>query len=385
MKLYNIFKKISFLVIILLSVFFLNSNNVKAEIEEFSVQENIIISENEIINNDVYIISQDLIVDGSISGDLVVISNNITINGEIAGDLIAISNNIEVNGIINGNIRAISENLIINGIVKKNISTISVNLDTNSSSFIGWSVLSLSDKISLNGQINGNVNLFSNNLDINSIIEKNLNINILNKEGYLTLGNKAIINGQLFYKNFSENIINIDGQIIGQTNSELKKSNDFFILPWLIKRLFLIFSAILLALLLTTLIKNLDEKIEIKDTKHFLNLLLRGSVLFFVAPILSLLLLFSIIGIPLSLIILTIYIILIYLAKIISAFFLGNIILKKLFKIKNFKKIWSGVVGIVLLWFSFSIPYFGKSISIITIVIGLGLIINYVKNKSKNI
>lgn len=385
MKLYNVFKKISFLLIALLCLFFLNNNTAKAEIKEFNVEENLIISENEIINNDVYVISQDLIVNGSISGDLIAVSNNITINGEIAGDLIAVSNNIEVNGIINGNLRTISENLIIKGTVQKNISTISINLDTENTSFIGWNVLSLSDKISLNGQINGNVNLFSNDLDINSIIEKNLKVNILNKEGYLTLGNKTIINGELFYKNFSENIIKIDGQVIEEINSELKKSHDFFVLPWFIKKLFLIFSAILLALLLTTFIKNIDKKFEIKDTKHFLNIFLQGSILFFITPILSILLMFSFIGIPLSLILLSLYIILIYLAKIITAFFLGNIILTKLFKIKEHKKIWSGVLGIVLLWFSFSIPYFGKIISFITIIIGSGLIINYVKNKSKNI
>ncbi|MDA3802354.1 MAG: hypothetical protein PF488_00435 [Patescibacteria group bacterium] len=386
MKLYNFFKKFSLLSLFLLASFLLvNILPVKAASEGINISQKLEVEEDQIIEGNVYSTSQDVVVNGVIVGDLIAISNNITINGDISGDLIAVATNININGTINGNLRVAAENINISGKVNRNITSLSTNINLEDKSFVGWDLLSLSEKSTLSGSVNGNLNIYSNNTNISGDISKDANITFINEEGSLNIDEKAQIGGNLKYKYFKENTLKNQGLINGEIFKEIKTNNRSVFLSWFLKKLFLIFAALAIGLVLIYLFKNFSSSYLDDIKKEFPDAILYGAIAFFATPIAIILLLFTLIGIPLSLIILLVFLTAICIAKIITALFLGRIIYKKIFKFENIKNIWPLITGVFILWFSFSIPYVGRMISFISIIIGLGLIINYVKNKSKNI
>lgn len=384
MKLYNFSKKLNFLFLSLfLSFLFVNILPANANSNNLELTKILKVENNQIIDGNLYSTAQDVIIDGQINGDLIVFANNIEINGEISGDLLAIASNIEINGKIQGNLRAIAENISVNGQINKNISSISTSLNLEKDSYLAWDLFALSEESNISGDIKGNINIYSNKNNILGTIFKNVNVNILTKEGFLNINESAEIKGDLNYKYFKDNNFENKGIISGIIKNELKTNNKFIFSSWFLKTIFLIFAALAIGFVLIYLFKDffnnyLNKKIQLNK------IILPGSLAFFITPLIIIALLFTIIAIPLSFIIFCLYLILIYFSKIITAFLISKLLFKNIFKLNNLKNIYTLIFGVFILWFSFSLPYAGKLISLISSIIGLGFIINYVKNKSKN-
>lgn len=77
----------------------------------------IVITKDEVINDDLYIGAEILVVEGTVNGDVIVGAQSITINGTVTGDLIAAGEIIIINGTIGGDLWAAGQVVIINGVV----------------------------------------------------------------------------------------------------------------------------------------------------------------------------------------------------------------------------------------------------------------------------
>ena len=73
----------------------------------------VLIAEDEVIDDDVYIFAQTVIVNGTIKGDLIVAGQNININGSVDGDLIAAGQQISVNGKVSDDVRIAGQMLTL--------------------------------------------------------------------------------------------------------------------------------------------------------------------------------------------------------------------------------------------------------------------------------
>jgi len=96
-------------------------------------------------------------------------------------------------------------------------------------------------------------------------------------------------------------------------------------------------------------------------------------------PVIILFFVFTIIGIPLALLLLATYLILLTLGVILSAFFIGNTLLKSFIKkpLNAFAVLIFGLTIFVLLA---SIPYIGWSFVLVFMAYGLGGILITIKN-----
>ena len=133
--------------------------------------------------------------------------------------------------------------------------------------------------------------------------------------------------------------------------------------------------------------KNITSKVLDKLEDKPLKMLIPGLILMFVLPPIAIVLMFTIIGIPLALIILVWWLVMMYLARIIAAILVGQLILKNLNK-KNkdkIKLIWSLILGVIICWLLFAIPFVGWIISLIAIWLGLGSIWTYASHQLRNI
>ena len=83
--------------------------------------ENVTIEADEVIEDDLYVGTNKLIVNGTIKGDLVVGASEILINGTIEGDLWAGGQTIEINGTVNGDVR-VGGTAVILGVILVTVS-----------------------------------------------------------------------------------------------------------------------------------------------------------------------------------------------------------------------------------------------------------------------
>jgi len=101
-----------------------------------------------------------------------------------------------------------------------------------------------------------------------------------------------------------------------------------------------------------------------------------GFVVFVCVPIAVVILLISVIGIPIAVIGIFAYAVLIYIAKIPVATFLGERIMKTLGKDGQPSLIWSMLLGLVVLTLILNIPYLEWLIYLVVLFSGLGAIVS---------
>ena len=102
---------------------------------------------------------------------------------------------------------------------------------------------------------------------------------------------------------------------------------------------------------------------------------------FIVVPIISLIALFTWVLTPLALIILSVYVIGIYLSSLLVYYIVGNIFTTKVFKKDNMYL--ALVCGIILVKLIKLIPFFGGLIGALVLFYGMGLIYKFIQSRGK--
>lgn len=121
-----------------------------------------------------------------------------------------------------------------------------------------------------------------------------------------------------------------------------------------------------------------DKVAEQADANHTGMNMVAGLVVLAVVPIIALLLVMTVIGAPLAIILLALYVIAIYLAQGFAGVWLGHLIIEKVFKSKA--NIYAeAFVGILILGLLALVPYLGVATGFLGLVLGLGLIIQCIK------
>lgn len=343
----------------------------------------IYVAKDEVIEGNLYFSGKSINIEGQVLGDVIGIAPNIQINGQIKGDLISVSQNLIINGQIDGNLRAVSSVNNINGSVGKNINFLGETIILGKDSFVGQDLLIKTIGLELNGKIGGSVHGGSYNSLINGQVEKNINLvtdNIKRKKysSSLEFGESAIVSGSLEYKSgnpakLKDEVVKgkITHRLPEKQNQSTNKTS---------KTIYLILSSFLVAILLNKLFKNKVDKFKKIILEKKQNLILPGSIILLLGPIAFFLVAITIIAFPVALIGLVIWLLAIFLSRILIAILVGDYIFKliKKEKISDYLKILGGVFVSFLI---FSLPFVGWFFSLISIIVGLGAFYFIIKNK----
>ncbi len=351
----------------------------------FEANSAVYVAKDQIIAGNLYATGQTVTIDGNIAGDLIVAARTINVNGRVDGDIIAAASNITVNGEVGGNIRVLASAINLNGPVARNINAFGANVILGNNSKVGWDVLLMAAGAEVRGEIDGSLSGRANQILIAGQINKNVDLNLDRQANQsLTVSNDAIIKGDLNYTSRSAAKIANPTSISGKVNQKSPLAeNKNNIATWLWRHLVAIFSAIVVGLILvfvtTKFTPHILKSIEENPGKS----LLHGLIIMLVLPPIALLLMFTVIGIPLALIIGAWWLVAMYVARIITAILVGELLFQKIFKNHKPALIWSLVLGVAVLWLIIAIPFVGWIFALIAIWLGLGGAWAFVSNQLK--
>lgn len=312
----------------------------------------------------VFMAGENEIVDKVIDGDLMVAGNQVKINADINGDLYAAASQIEINAKINGNLIIIGKDVTISGKILKNLIGAASKFEINTPAEITGYTLVGAESAGFFGHFAGPVKVGANTLttDDKSVFSGNLEADIIKSK--LSPDSKIIGEKKITLREVQK----ADPKPIAKSSSKFFLVKD--ILSFLSK-----------LLILTIFIKLFASKILSLDfTKTFWFRLGIGFALLFLSPILSLILMITLIGIPLSIILILFYFISIYLSGIVVSFELGKLISAKI-KINNYYL--SSFLSLFVLTLFFQIPFIAPLLKFLVLILGLGTIFSYFQNYLK--
>lgn len=251
------------------------------------------------------------LVDKVTDGDLMISGKEIKIVSDINGDAYVAGGQVEINGNVKGNLIVAGGTVKISGKILGNLIMAGGEVTINDSAEVGGYVLAGGRKINLLGNFLGPVKLGAENLMV---------------------GKKAVINGNL-EADVSNSEISSDSKITGEKNIRIHETQKVEVQTnrWkqfgYIGKTISFLGKLLVLLIFVKLFGQKIKQINLKDS--FWSAIGLGLVVLIVVPILTLILMMTIVAIPLSLIILDAYLVGLYLSGIVVSILVGSYVTKK--------------------------------------------------------
>jgi hypothetical protein len=367
--------------IIMAVVFFLA---IPAVTHAFSVktENSVNIDKNEVIDGNLFAVGNNISVDGKVKGDIFCAGQSININGEVEGDVICAGQMININGKVGGNVRVLGNSTTISSEVSRSVMAAGASINLDQSANIGWDAYLAGASINTKGKIGRDLNCAGSDINIAGEVGKNVKANLdqsnkerLSQTSHLVISKGAIINGNLSYYDYQNANIDKEAQVKGSTEKKEPKwtaKKERTAGDWLFGELYSIFAALVIGLVIISLWKK--ETIEIINTIKTkpVQTIGWGAVVLFITPIISLILIFTLIGIPLAFIMLLIWIIGLIVAKVFTGILVGRYIIENTWKEKKENIFIIMIGGIIITWLIFSVPFIGWVFYLAALLWGLG-------------
>ncbi len=324
------------------------------------------IQKEDVIEDDLYSAAPDIISYGEIHGDFSSAGNSVFILGNTSEDVNMAGGTVDIFGNAGDDVRVIGGQVRVRGEIEDDLIIIGGVVHILPEANVKGDVTLISGTIFMNGSINGSLKVFGGNVILNGDINKDANIQANQK---LTVGPNTNIGGNLKYKAKEKAKIPETTQIGGEivfSKIEGFEGKTFptgvlafffasvFNLLFLVKLAMLLIPALLAIFLLPKFSKNIVEF----GTEKFLRSLGIGLISFIVIPIASILLLASIIGLPIGIAGLLLYILMFITSEVFAGIILGAI-LAKWRKAENILSWKWAVLGVLLFEILILIPILG--------------------------
>lgn len=395
---------------------------------DFRSGNQVIIGEDEVINDDLYIGASRLVVDGTIKGDLYAVAQEIVINGTVEGNVICGAQFITVNGTVGDNVFAggMSLSLGSGASVGHNVLFGGFSLKAEPGSRIGHDVLMGGYQAQLSGEIAQDLRGGLGALELNGKVGRDVKVEVgAAEEGPdpmaffpampvetlpfgLRVADSASIGGELSYTSESEGQIASGAQIRGgvahQTPPpEARRRPDTVnvlgmgILAWVARVIGTFIALLIVGALVLWLLPDATRRVTdtlqakpwpslgwgcLTEIVVLVGVPLAVIVVIVLALIAGLVTLGQLAGTVMSLgltavslLTVSFSFVAVYVTKVVVAFLVGRLILKRVQPSWAERWFWPLLLGVILFVILRAIPFVGALISFVVTLIGLGAIV----------
>lgn len=320
------------------------------------------------IDGDLYVCANEVYLNqnSKINGNVFIVSTKLEVNAEIGGNLYASSQTFDMKyfGFVSRDLHLTAEEVVLNGWIYRNSFITAKNITTQDK-FINQGDLTITDadNLTFSGEILGNATINTKDIKFKT---KDNDKDLICK-----------ISGNLSYSSIQEVEIP-EGIILKEVdfsnyNSIASKNILSNILDYVLNLVGLLVLAYVIYLLIHKFAPNYLDKMSNITGLNLLKSLGIGIVFLILIPIISILLLISVVGSAIGLILLLIYITLLLVAKPIFIIALATFAKNKLsdrFNIYLYILATTVILSLISL-----IPYVGFAISMLVSLIGFGMIL----------
>ena len=339
---------------------------------DFRTDTSISIGDDEVINDDLYLFGTTITVNGIVNGDLFAAGNSLTVNGTVNGNVFLVGQEVIVNGTVSRGARITANNATIAGSIGEDLLLLGNSTGIHGGASIGRDLIATVSSLTLDGTVQRRFAGNAQTVTLNGSVGSNIDIGV----GDLTITEDASIGGDLTYR--SDQMAEIAGgadiggdvnhEMVGEADTETGFSIGSFVPSIIGLIMTAVYGTVLLLVFPRLTVAASNQLLE--NTIMSIGM---GIVFLIVVPIVSVLVMITVIGIPLGLIALLLYGIALFSAQVFVGMTLGRLILS-FFSDGNRRMIqFLGLLlGLLILFGVSFIPYVGPWAPLVVIILGLG-------------
>ncbi|MCU0652886.1 MAG: hypothetical protein MUD10_01380 [Candidatus Pacebacteria bacterium] len=327
----------------------------------------------EAINETLFAAGQTVTIDADVNGDVICAGQSITVNGNVAGDVLCAGQTVTVSGVVSGSVRAMGQSVQVKGGVGRNVTVAGQTVSTEAP--VAGEVLFAAQSAILGGQIAKNVAGAANSITVSGSIGGNAEF----KNQSLAIQKDASIAGSLVYTSANPAVMDTGAKIAGSiTRNEPPQMPAGIKLPEKTSQDIFLEKAgdLLFNLALALILVFFFNKFVLKSVTAMLAKPARslgwGLLVLVVVPIISVAVMFTIIGIPVGLLGILLFAVAIFFTRILAAIAIGRKFAQTYMKNRPDSLYVQTVVGVVASWIIFAIPVIGWLFSALAVLWGMG-------------
>lgn len=346
---------------------------------EVRCQKDIMVDANEIVSHDLIAVGEEIEIRGEICGELITIGREINCRGIIEDDIIAIGHEIRAEGELGDNFRSIGGKIVVDAHIKGEITAFGKTVTLRENCLVEEDVLIGGNEIEIEGILKKNLKAYGSKIKIKSKIAGD----VILKADRIVLHPDTAIVGNLTYTSANRIELKDNAQVGGEitwqkpaTGVWQKKLASFKGYKYRL----IIKSIMILPILFIGFVLIIISPKQVYITMQSMHKspgksMLLGFVFFICMPVCISIIFFTIVGIPLAMIVLMLYLIALYL----STFFAGMAIATAIFGLR--KKSGRGflmlgmILGSAAAVLLSTIPIAGGFIGLVLLIFGLGGIV----------
>ena len=327
------------------------------------------VAANETVDDTLLATGNTVRVEGVVNGDLLAFGQSVEVRGTVKGDLVSFAKRTVVSGTVEGNIYNFSNSLDLDGQLAHNLYGLMQSLHVNDRGRVGGGIVVAAGDVGLEGEVHRSVTMFAGNADVSGSIGRELTMT----GDSLTLTNTARIGGNLSARvRELKNVHIADGATIAGTRDiQVRARESHFARPkFYFYQAVWLAAAMLVGWLGLILFPGFFQASTHAVGSGWRSLGLGIAVLAGV-PVAIIVTAITLVGFPVSLMLLALYLAAIYLAKIWVGAFLGQMLVKPAGAAKS-DWLLGLLVGLLILTIVGFIPYLGGLVHFAVVCLGLG-------------
>jgi cytoskeletal protein CcmA (bactofilin family) len=330
------------------------------------------VAADQVLTEETWLSARTLTVSGTVSEDLFATAQSAELSGTFEEDIWCIGNDIRTTGVFNNGARLMSRTLQIQGTGNGPVTVAGTTVKVDRSAVLNNGLLCLAENVIAEGNITGPVRIFAQRVTLGGKIDGNVSITA--QEIVVLPGTR--INGRLTYTAPDELILPSSVILNGTLHKRLDISASKSLLKDNLPGHFLFgLAALVTGLVFAGLFPRYTA-----STLHALKASpglcsLTGFAALVMMPLAAFLMLFTVVGFPLSILILLFYLILLYLSKIAVALWIGSLILRR----SRFNQRKTGgplAIGLILLYSLTAFKAVSFPVHLLIIMLGLGALLS---------
>ncbi|MEO8101884.1 MAG: polymer-forming cytoskeletal protein [Betaproteobacteria bacterium] len=310
-----------------------------------------------------------------VAGDVIAAGCNVDVEANVGGDAALAGGHVTVNGNVGQGLYAVGGQLAINGAVGRNARVAGGHIEFGPKSEVAGNISIAGGEVTLKGSVKGYVQATGGQVLIDGVIAGDVET----ASGKIELGPNARIGGKLRYASRDELKRDPAAQVAGAVekfearggpNRHLREGSGRRGGGWLWTTGLLVLAAVLVA----ALPGFYAGVAESQRTRIGFSLLL-GFVAFICVPVAALLFLITLIGIPLGLLTILLYLMLLVVGYVSTGICLGDYLLKRFKADRGAATSWrigAAVLGVLVVALLARIPWIGGWIVFVALLAGLG-------------
>jgi cytoskeletal protein CcmA (bactofilin family) len=322
------------------------------------------------IEDDLYIAGRSVRVNGTIDGDVAAAGGDVEIDGQVSGDALAAGGTLRIGGVIGRSLRASAGTLIIDAHIGRDAVLAGGTVDVSQGGQVGRDLVVGGGNITLSGTVSRDAVIRGGTVVIGGTIQGNARV----RATQIVLLPTARIGGKLRY---AAQAIQIPpgARITGGTERiPASPRSRAAVLSQVWRSLAEALALLVLGLVIFAVAPRGASAVVTNVGRRFGRNILTGFILVVAVPAAALVLLVTLIGIPVSVEAMLLYLATLYPGQVFVASWLGSSILQAVRRGSGTppSTVWSLVLGTVILVLLFAIPYAGWAVHFVAILMGFG-------------